>query len=237
MSDIVRQAVVLAGGLGTRLGSLTAETPKPLLPVGGRPFLDWVAMNLRRQGVEDVVLTVGYRSEAFDPWIARWEEELSVRTFVEESPLGTGGALPMLRDDLEGAFLVLNGDTLFDAPLQRLAGSRAEADALGAVALRSVPDVGRYGEAVLEGSAVARFREKPREGPGLINGGVYAFAREALDLIGSPASIEQDLLPRLVERRSLRGLPSDGFFIDIGVPQSYDEAQHSVPDWWEGVHG
>lgn len=235
MAGAIRQAVVLAGGLGTRLGALTAETPKPLLPVGGRPFLDWVADNLRRQGIEEIVLTIGFRAEAFETWVARWRETLSVRTFVEESALGTGGALPMLRPDLDPSFLVLNGDTLFDAPLEALARLRAEADVLGAVALRAVPDVLRYGEVVLEGARVASFHEKGRAGAGLINGGVYALARETVELLGSPSSIEKDLLPRLVEARSLVGLPSNGFFIDIGVPQSFDEAQRSVPRWWDDV--
>lgn len=235
MAGAIRQAVVLAGGLGTRLGALTADTPKPLLPVGGRPFLDWVAGNLERQGVEEIVLTIGYRADAFEAWVARWSETLDVRTFVEESALGTGGALPLLAPELDDAFFVLNGDTLFDAPLARLARLRADEAALGAVALRSVPDVLRYGEVVLDGSRVLAFREKGGAGPGLINGGVYALTRDAVALLGTPASIEADLLPRLVARDALVGLPSDGFFIDIGVPESFEEAQEGVPAWWEEV--
>ena len=234
---LVRQAVVLAGGRGTRLGALTDATPKPLLPVGGRPFLDWVADNLLRQGIDDIVLTIGYRADAFEAWVARWAERLSIRSFVEEEPLGTGGALPLLRHDLHDSFVVLNGDTMFDAPIQELERRRVDARTPAALALRSVPDVARYGEVVLDGSLVTAFREKGRTGPGLINGGVYALTRDAVDRLGSPASIETDLLPTLVSERSLAGLPCDGFFIDIGIPSSFEEAQRSVPEWWATTDG
>ena len=233
----VRQAVVLAGGRGTRLGALTDATPKPLLPVGGRPFLDWVADNLLRQGVDDLILTVGYRADAFDAWITRWSDRMRVRRFVEETPLGTAGALPLLRGDLRDSFVVLNGDTMYDAPIQALERCRVAAGVPAVLGLRTVPDVARYGEVVLDGSLVTAFREKGRTGPGLINGGVYLLAREAVDRIGSPASIETDLLPVLVAERSLAGLPCDGFFIDIGIPSSFEEAQTSVPEWWATIDG
>jgi D-glycero-D-manno-heptose 1,7-bisphosphate phosphatase len=233
----VRQAVVLAGGLGTRLGELTAETPKPLLSVGGRPFLEWVIANLEAQGVEEVILTVGYRAEAFEAWRSRAPIGVGLRVFVEEEPLGTGGALPRLGEWLDPTFLVLNGDTLFDAPLRALAALRAEASAVGALALRAVADVARYGEVRLDGSVVRAFAEKGRTGPGLINGGVYVFAREVVERIPSPGSIERDLLPALATEGSLVGLPSDGFFIDIGVPETFEDAQISVARWWKESRG
>ena len=235
MTGPIRQAVVLAGGRGTRLGALTSSTPKPLLSVGGRPFLDWVIANLARQGVEEVILTIGYRAEAFDAWNQNREKGVRVRTFVEESPLGTGGALPLVVAELDLAFFVLNGDTLFDAPLADLARLCNASDASCAIALRSVPDVARYGEVRLDGEVVSSFAEKGRAGPGLINGGIYALSREVVPKIGSPSSIERDVLPFLAADRSLVGLPSDGFFIDIGVPSAFEEAQTTVPAWWRGT--
>jgi D-glycero-D-manno-heptose 1,7-bisphosphate phosphatase len=237
VSHSVRQAVVLAGGLGTRLGELTAETPKPLLSVGGRPFLEWVIANLEAQGVEEVILTVGYRAEAFEAWRSRAPIGVGLRVFVEEEPLGTGGALPRLGEWLDPTFLVLNGDTLFDAPLRALGALRAEASAVGALALRAVTDVARYGEVRLDGSVVRAFDEKGRTGPGLINGGVYVFAREVVERIPSPGSIERDLLPALAAEGSLVGLPSDGFFIDIGVPETFEDAQTAVARWWKESRG
>jgi NDP-sugar pyrophosphorylase family protein len=235
VSGPITQAVVLAGGRGTRLGDLTAETPKPLLPVGGRPFIEWVIDNLVRQGVERVVLTVGYRAGAFAQWLEGYQGGAEVSTFVEVEPLDTGGALALLIDRLDDPFLVLNGDTLFDAPLRETAELLDGADAAAAVALRSVSDTSRYGRAILDATLVTSFAEKDMGGTGLINGGVYAFRREAITGHTPPFSLERDLLPELVAEGRVRGLPCNGFFIDIGVPASYAAAQEDVPKWWTSV--
>jgi NDP-sugar pyrophosphorylase family protein len=237
----ITQAVVLAGGRGTRLGELTAETPKPLLDVGGRPFIEWVIDNLARQGVERVVLTVGYRAEAFERWLAGYDGSVEVDLFAEDEPLGTGGALTLLLDQLDNRVLVLNGDTLFDADLPALAGMLGnddgdDPDAIdAAIALRAVDDTGRYGAVALSDGVLADFAEKNAAGPGLINGGVYALRSRVLRGPVGPMSIERDLMPELVRMRRVRGLPCDAFFIDIGVPETYRDAQKSVPAWWARV--
>lgn len=228
----VTQAVVLAGGRGTRLGELTAHTPKPLLPVGGRPFLDWIVGGLESQGVTDVILVVGYMPDTFEAWLDTSPSKIGLRSFVESEPLGTGGALPLMTDWLDETFFVLNGDTLFDARLDELAAVLGSTGATGAVALRRVPDTSRYGAVDLEEARVRRFDEKSSEGPGLINGGVYAFRRRAVEGLGSPSSIERDLLPALATEGELVGIESDGFFIDIGIPEDYDRAQREVARWW-----
>lgn len=210
---------------------------RSLLSVGGRPFLDWVLDNLGRHGVERVILTVGYRAEAFEEWIASRGDGVTVSTFVETEALGTGGALPLLADRLDPAFFVLNGDTLFDVPLPELGHLLLNSEDAGAVALRSVPDTSRYGRVQLDGARIVDFEEKGAEGPGLINGGVYALRREAITSLGSPSSIERDLLPGLAQRSSLTGLEADGFFIDIGVPHDFEEAQVRVPEWWAETAG
>ena len=140
MTEAIRQAVVLAGGLGTRLGALTEKQPKPLLPVAGRPFLEWLLDNLSRQGVTNVVLAIGHGADVFSQWLGRLESPLELETFVETEPLGTGGALPLMRDQLEQSFFLLNGDTLFDASLSRLEQTLLDSDKLVAIALRRVPD-------------------------------------------------------------------------------------------------
>ncbi len=163
-----------------------------------------------------------------------------METFVESEPLGTGGALPLLRQRLEQSFFVLNGDTLFDASLPRLEKTLLESGTLGAVALRRVPDTARYGRVRLEGSNVVGFVEKSadnsadnsKSGAGIINGGIYALRRAAIDRLGTPSSIETELLPALVSERALSGVVDDGFFIDIGLPETYRKAQTSVPEWW-----
>ena len=232
VSTGIEQAVLLVGGRGTRLGALTESVPKPMLPVAGRPFLDWLASNLARHGVRRLVLASGYRAEAFDGWSPAGME---VRTFVEEEALGTGGALPLLRDWLDERFFVLNGDTLLDAPIAELGARLATSEALGAVALRSVADTSRYGRVRMDGGRIVDFAEKSAPGPGWINGGIYAFRREVLERIATPSNLESDLLPSLASEGLLLGLPSEGFFLDIGLPETYEEAQSAVPRWWAGT--
>ena len=145
---------------------------------------------------------------------------------------GCQKALPLMRDWLHDTFFVLNGDTLFDAPLPRLAELLMSTGASGAVALRAVEDSSRYGSVILQDDRIASFGEKAASGPGLINGGLYAFRRRVIDRLGSPSSIETELLPALAEEGDLVGLHSDGFFIDIGLPETLADAQRSVPAWW-----
>jgi NDP-sugar pyrophosphorylase family protein len=226
----VTQAVVLVGGKGTRLGGLTSETPKPLLDVGGRPFLEWVLARLGRQGIDRVVLTAGYRIEALRAWLHGATLDMEVDVFVEDEPLGTGGAFPAMVDRLDDRFFALNGDTLFDVDLGDLTLAAGEGEC--AVALRQVEDTARYGRVRQDGSRVTAFAEKASSGPGWINGGVYLLQRDVVAPLPQPASLEDDLLPALARDRALVGVRSNGFFIDIGVPESYAAAQRSVPEWW-----
>lgn len=232
---------MLAGGRGTRLGPLTDEVPKPMLDVGGRPFIEWVVGNLRRHGVDDVVVTVGYRAEAFRRWVAGLGSDPMVRLFEEREPLDTGGALCEMADELSEVFFVLNGDTLFDVPFQALGRRLLEAtepEPSIALALRSVDDAGRYGAVELTEGRVSSFAEKTRRGePGWINGGVYVLRRQAMAGRRSPLSIERTLIPELVAEHRVTALPCDGFFIDIGVPETYREAQTRVPSWWASSGG
>jgi NDP-sugar pyrophosphorylase family protein len=236
VTEAIRQAVILAGGLGSRLGALTEQQPKPLLPVGGRPFLESLLDNLSRQRVTNVVLAIGHGADAFLEWLERLESPLEVETFIEREPLGTGGALPLMREQFEDSFFVLNGDTLFDASLLQLGKALLDSGNLAAVALRTVPDTARDGRVTLDGTNVVGFAEKSVQngegGAGLINGGIYALRREAIDRLGTPSSIETNLLPALVLEGALSGFVDKGFFIDIGLPETYQEAQTSVPEWW-----
>ncbi len=231
----VRQAVVLAGGRGTRLGALTRDTPKPLLPVAGRPFLEWLLLLLAEQGVEEAVLTVGYRADAFRGWRASADPPVKVALVEEDEPLGTWGAVPRLLDRLDPVFALLNGDTILDVPLRRLAAVLSEAGTGAAMALRRVDDASRFGAVELDGPRVVAFREKAETGPGWINGGVYLMRREVAARFPGPGpmSVERDVLPALVEGRELAALEVDGFFLDIGVPDTYDAAQRLVPAWWQ----
>ena len=213
------------GGLGTRLGELTRETPKPLLSVSGRPFLAHMVDELRRFGFEHVLLLAGFSGRLVEAALGH-HEDVTVR--VEPEPLGTAGALRFAADDLQPEFLLLNGDSLFDINVWDLAAFAPEATA--AMALRPVADAQRYGAVSLEGRRVRAFLAKGAAGPGLINGGVVRLSRRVLDLIpaGRAVSLEAEIYPALAAQGELAGRTYDRPFIDIGVPADFARAQEMV---------
>lgn len=229
----VGQAVFLVGGLGTRLGALTRSTPKPLMDVGGRPFLLWLAEEVARQGVRELLFLSGYLAPQIEAMAAGLAEQgLRTQVSVEPEPLGTGGALAHARDRLAEAFFLLNGDSLFRIALAELACGPEASGVLARLALRPEADVGRYGAVDLKAGHVTGFREKAASagGPGLINGGVYWMRRAVLEQAPQGAfSLERDLFPQLAKQERLEGRVFEAPFIDIGLPSSLQEAQAYVP--------
>ena len=231
----LRQAVILCGGVGSRLGALTAEMPKPLLRVGGAPFLDVLLFELGRHGVKQVLLLAGFAAQrildyaASTPLKGRFDLEIDVA--VEPQRAGTGGALWYARERLDDQFFLLNGDSWFDINLLDFAvRAMSEPSATGALAVRPLPDASRYGVVEIDGIRVTRFHERPeRRGSGLVSAGVYVFRRALTDDLRPCCSLEAEVLPVLANRKSLLGLPFEGYFIDIGVPDSLGRAQHEVP--------
>ena len=225
----------MAGGRGSRLGALAAETPKPLLEVGGRPFVDHLLFELGRIGIEEVLLLVGPHRAAFARALRparRGGPKLAL--IAEPKPAGTAGALWYARQRLAPRFFLLNGDSILDGNLLRLAAAAAEAPALaGAVAAREVADTGRYGRIECARDRIAAFREKGQGGPGLINTGVYVFERKRLlaRIAKPPCSLERDVLPALAAVRALGAVIYQGRFIDIGLPESLAEARGLFPQW------
>ena len=225
----VSQAVILCGGLGTRLGQLTADTPKPLLEIAEVPFLETLIREVSRAGIRRFLLLAGHLADKVQEFAldlqARLGEGYSIEVAVEEQPAGTGGALLEAYDRLDDAFVLLNGDSFLDFKLHKLAELMKDPAIVGAVALRTVDDTSRYGEVFLEGDRIARFVEKSGEKRiGLINGGVYLFRRDGLAGLRPGCSLERDVLPELAAQGRLGGKAFDGFFIDIGVPETYEEA-------------
>lgn len=230
----VRQCVVLVGGLGTRLGALVADVPKPMLPVAGRPFLAWLLREVSRFGITDVVLLTGHMSDVVEaalPELQAWLPR-QMRLTISREPMraGTGGALYHARALLQERFLLLNGDSLFDCvPGPALAAENDEG-LLGRLMLRPVADASRYGVVALQGDRITSFRARPEVGqPGIINGGVYVLARAILEHIEPQCSLEQDVLPALAEAGRLGGTLADSWFIDIGIPADLARAQQELP--------
>ncbi|HEY1795841.1 MAG TPA: HAD-IIIA family hydrolase [Stellaceae bacterium] len=234
---MIRQAVILCGGTGSRLGSLTAAFPKPLLPIGEVPFLDLLLFEVARHGIKRILLLAGFAGDhvrayaAATPLRSRFGIEIEVA--VETGPAGTGGALHRVGDRLDPEFFLLNGDSLFDINLVDLGTSLLRDETLsGAVALCRLPDAGRYGVVELRGGRIARFAERPeRSGPGLVSGGVYALRRSVLDATKATCSLERDVLPSLAQRGVLAGRVWSGYFIDIGVPDELARGQAELPQW------
>lgn len=227
------QAVILGGGRGTRLGPLTATTPKPLLEIAGRPFVVHLLEELARFGFEDVVLLVGPFEAAYRRLLGDGADlELKLTFLPEPFPAGTAGALRFAEDRLSPSFLLLNGDSWFDVNYLDLVSAADGTDGIGTIALRAVADVARYGRVTLDGERIVGFAEKAAAGPGAINAGAYWLSRRVFDWIGEPpVSLENDVLPVLAARGLLRGRVHEGRFIDIGTPESFAEAQRVLADW------
>ena len=228
------QAVILCGGVGARLGDLTAATPKPLLPVGGQPFLDLLLFEVGRHGVKDVLLLAGFEADQIaqyartTPMAARFGLEVTVAT--EPAPAGTSGALKRAEHLLATEFLLINGDTWFDVNLLDLAPRSLAENWLISMCLRRVPNASRYGLVSTSGEVVTAIAEKPPSlQPGAINGGVSLVRREIVPYLIANGSMEQEVIPGLAARGLVAGRGHGGYFIDIGVPEDFERAQSEVP--------
>ena len=226
-----RQAVFLVGGRGTRLGRLTDSTPKPLLTVGDRPFLDHLIDEAIRFGAERILLLCGYHAHAIAHHYANRRfagAELSI--VVETEPAGTGGALRNAAPQLDDVFFLTNGDSCFDINWLDLPAREVEGEWVGRMALRAVPPGGRYGRVTLHGDRVTAFHAAAPDRAGPMNAGLYVLRSAVLDWIDRvPCSLEQDVFPRLAIAGLLTGQVYDSFFLDIGVPEDFSRAQTEVP--------
>jgi len=220
----LRQAVFLVGGLGTRLGDLTGGLPKPLVPVAGRPFIDWLLDKAVAEGFDDLLLLAGHRAEALAPYAqaGQWQGA-RLRLSIELEPLGTAGALVHAHALLAEDFLLANGDTWFGFDWK---GLTLGADYDAVMALRRIRPADRYETIARDGDRVTAIRPRGATlDEGVINGGVYRLRRSVLADLSLPASLETDLLPRLCREGRLAGVERSGDFIDIGVPEAYAAAQ------------
>ncbi len=240
-------ALVLAGGLGTRLRPVVADRPKSLAPAAGKPFLHYILDYLRQQGLRRLVLCAGYLAEQVRAYAGdgrAWR--LDISHSLEQSALGTGGALRQASLDLRGPFFALNGDTLFRADLAALWDQHQRVGGLATIALLRIADSSTDAKSVrgcvrlADDGHILAFDEKPglesprrneSTPPGvLVNGGVYVLEPQALAEIapGQAASIERDVFPRLAARGQLAGLEQAAYFADIGTPASLAAFERDV---------
>jgi len=225
------KAVMLVGGLGTRLRSVVSSTPKVLASIGERSFLELLIRQLRSQGICQLVMCTGYLADQIE---SRFGDgrifDVSIEYSKEEKPLGTAGALKLascyLRDVPE--FVVLNGDSFLEVDFQSLIAFHRQLDgAIGTMAVLRVDNSSRYGTVHMDATCRIRgFSEKTgSEAPGVVNGGIYVFNQSVLQYIPEgAASLERDVFPRLLEH-GVYAQEQHGMFIDIGTPADYARAQ------------
>lgn len=220
------EVIILAGGLGTRLSHIVSDVPKPMAIVAGVPFLVYVFEYLSEYNVKKVILATGYKTEIIEKYFADKYKGIDIEYSVEKEPLGTGGsmkkALAFCRDT---DVCVLNGDTYFNVDLLKMHKFHMESGAVLTVGLKKMFDFDRYGIVEFEGNDIIKFNEKKQSKEGFINGGVYFIKRNALDFISKKSfSFEREYLEKLVSGGKFKAFVSEGYFVDIGVPEDYYKA-------------
>lgn len=226
---MIREAIVLAGGFGTRLQKVVSEVPKPMAPVAGKPFLQYILDYLITHKVEHVVLAVGYLRETIIAHFGDSYHNLKITYAIEENPLGTGGgilhACKYVKSDNT---FVINGDTFFDVDLVELSAFHQSNNALLTVALKRMEKFDRYGTVELGAEGrITGFLEKKYLDEGLINGGVYCLNKQIFHpSLPEVFSFEKEILEKEIVNRKIYGLISEGYFIDIGIPEDFSRAQH-----------
>jgi D-glycero-alpha-D-manno-heptose 1-phosphate guanylyltransferase len=224
----IKEAIILAGGLGTRLRDTLPDLPKSMAPVAGRPFLFYVINHLRKEGIERFIFSLGYKHEYIEKWLETEFATLNYTTVIEEQPLGTGGAIKLAVQQVKNEnVLVANGDTLFRIKLDELEVIHVSNQAACTLALKPMKDFDRYGVVEInEQNRVISFREKKFYEKGLINGGIYLVNVPSVlnKKLPGKFSFEKDYLESLSSSESFFGSVQDHYFIDIGIPSDYYKA-------------
>ncbi len=229
---MLTEAVILAGGFGTRLQTVVSDVPKPMAPINQEPFLNYIFSYLKYYGIKQVVLSTGYLAEKISGYYKEEYNGIKISYTTEENPLGTGGGIRLaLEKCTTKQVLVLNGDSFFDVNIAEYTKQHEANRADCSLALRKVDNAARYGTIALgKENKISEFKEKDSiEKEGLINGGVYIinralFLQQTEPLI--PFSIEKDFYETRMKELEIFGFEYDGYFIDIGIPEDYKKAQH-----------
>jgi D-glycero-alpha-D-manno-heptose 1-phosphate guanylyltransferase len=235
------QAIILAGGLGTRLKSVVADKPKVLSPVLQKPFLDYIIQYLKHQGVTSFVFSLGYLANQVIDFLKENYPDLNYQIAIEEIPLGTGGGIKNAMElASEENIFIINADTFFDVPLQTMMQFHIQNNADCTIALKQMNNYDRYGTVVLdESDAIVSFKEKKFTDNGLINGGYLifnqSFYKRATQNLPATFSYEKDVLEKNIESMVIKGFISNGYFIDIGIPEDYLKAQEVFKNFTSNI--
>lgn len=236
---MINEAVILAGGMGTRLKEVVPGKPKPMADINGRPFLEYLVNYLAGNAVSHIVFSVGFKAEIIVSHFKNRFKNIDIEYAVEEIPLGTGGGIVNALERVKGSdVFILNGDTLFNIDLKKMARFHKSKEAFLTIALKKYENGSRYGSVMIDETfQIKEFREKEQNaGKALINGGVYLLSKEKFlqESLPEKFSFEKDFLEKYFLKKRFYGMPFDNYFIDIGTPSTYKLAQ---TDFLNGFNG
>ena len=228
-------AIILAGGIGTRLKSIVNDVPKPMALINEIPFLTYLLKYLKTQKVTDIIISVGYKGFVIQDYYSTEYSGIPIRYSVEDKPLGTGGAIKCALDYCnDSSILVLNGDSLFGIDVNKLMEFHIEQKATITLSLKKMYNVNRYGTINLDNNSITEMKEKAYVEQGYINGGVYSINKNIFDMFSLPERFSfEEFISDNIRDLNIFGFPTDGNFIDIGIPEDYLLAQKLLPDWIE----
>lgn len=233
---MITEAIILAGGFGTRLQEVVSNVPKPMAPVNSEPFLNYIFYKLKKEGIKTVVLSLGYLSEVIEEYYNNSFNGIELFYSIEKIPLGTGGGIKhALENCKQNEILVVNGDSFFNVPLQKFYQNHVSKNADCSIALRHVVNASRYGSVETDlKDRITSFQEKKEvEVSGNINGGIYILNKKHF-LENTPSgnfSIEQNYFQALHKTEKFYGFPFHNYFIDIGIPESYKQANDDFKEF------
>lgn len=227
------QAIILVGGLGTRLRSVLHDVPKPMAPINAKPFLAYLLDYLQGQGVTKVIFSVHYLREKIQAYFHDRYLNIDIDYAVEADPLGTGGAIlnALSTNQSHEPIFIINGDTFVKVDYKAMYERHLQQNSAMSMALRVVDDCSRYGKVVVEQNIVTEFKEKGESGQGYINAGVYLIDPELFKSFEMPTqfSLEKDFLLPYLSRLQPHAFIANDYFIDIGIPEDYARAQAELP--------
>lgn len=225
---MIEEAIVLAGGLGTRLREVINDTPKPMAPICGKPFLTYLFEYLLKQNIKHIILSVGYKSEVIKDFFGNQYKNIKISYAVEKEPLGTGGAIKnSLKETKQNEVFVLNGDVFFEINFKDLYDFHKTKKSNLTIALKKMDQSERYGIVEIdENNKIISFLEKEKRNNVLINGGIYLINKDFFLSLAPDEkfSVEKDFFEKYYKEYDFFGFPFDGYFIDIGIPEDYERA-------------
>lgn len=227
------EAVILVGGMGTRLQSVIHDIPKPMAPVNGVPFLQYLFEYLYRNRIRKIILATGYKHECIENYFGNSYKNIAIEYSPESEPMGTGGALKKAFGKAVGdTVVILNGDTFFNVNIDALINRHLLLASDLTFCLKSMMNFDRYGVVVTSENRIVGFEEKKYCHYGNINGGVYAAKTDIFSKFELPSkfSFEADFIQKYVNKYEFNFYKSDGYFIDIGIPEDYKNVQIGIED-------